>query len=406
MSGHDGQDAGRAGRVYLAVPFTERGEARRLGARWDPDVRRWYAPAAMALSRFMRWSGANAPADPAAAFAAALSDAGLVLDGPPIMDGVLHRVPVEGDRAGARSGAYIGHLDHRPAGFIQNFRTGERRNWKTETDVTLTVEERARLARAIAAERESREQRREAVHDETRLILEGLIAQLPFAGREHPYLQRKGVDAHGALLNTIGPIAVSGGRETPQSWSAKGDLILPIRDRDGRLQSAQTIDRNGRKSFPRGGRVAGGVHLIGDWRARGLLVIAEGYATAATIHELTGLAVAAAFNAGNLEPAARAFRESHPDLAILVAGDNDHRKTREYVADGRRKANAGQEAAEKAANAVGGLALLPRFGEGDRGTDWNDLAAKGNRAFFEQWDQRVQNAEKRLELRRSTGRVR
>jgi phage/plasmid primase-like uncharacterized protein len=406
MSGHDDQDAGSAGRVYLAVPFAERGEAKRLGARWDGAARRWYAPAGLQLSQFMRWSGVNAPADPAAAFAAALSDAGLLLDGPPIMDGALHRVRVKGDRAGARSGAYIGHLDHRPAGFIQNFRTGEKCNWKAETDVTLSPEERARLARAFAAEKESREQRRERVHNETRLILECLIAQLPFAGRGHPYLQRKGVDAHGALLNTIGPIVIPGGRETPQSWSAKGDLILPIRDQDGRLQSAQTIDRNGRKIFPRGGRVTGGVHLIGDRRVRGLLVIAEGYATAATIHELTGHAVAVAFNAGNLEPAARAFREGHPDLAILVAGDNDHRKARERLPDGRPKVNAGQEAAEKAANAVGGLALLPRFGADDRGTDWNDLAAKGNRAFFEQWDQTMQNAEKCLELRRSAGRAR
>jgi phage/plasmid primase-like uncharacterized protein len=404
MAGSDDQDAGSTGRVYLTVPFAERADAKRLGARWDGAARRWYAPTGIALSQFMRWSGATAPADPAAAFAAALSDAGLVLDGPPIMDGALHRVPVKGDRAGARSGAYIGHLDHRPAGYIQNFRTGEKRNWKAETDVTLTAEERARLARAIAAERDSRERRREVVHSETRLILECLIAQLPLAGRAHPYLQRKGVDAHGALLNTIGPIAIPGGQERPQSWSAKGDLILPIRDRDGRLQSAQTIDRNGRKSFPRGGRVAGGVHQIGDWQARGLLVIAEGYATAATIHELTGHAVAVAFNAGNLEPAARAFRESHPDLAILVAGDNDHRKAREYVADGRRKSNAGQEAAEKAANAVGGLALLPRFGEDDRGTDWNDLAAKGSRAFFEHWDETMQNAESRPAHRRGVRR--
>ena len=362
MAGHGGDAAERAGRVYLAVPFAERGEARRLGARWDGAARRWYAPAGLELSRFMRWSGAMASPDPVAGFAAALTDAGLVLDGPPIMDGTLHRVSVEGDRPGARSGAYIGHLDHRPAGFIQNFRTGEKRNWKAEAEVALTAEERVRLARAIAAERASRERQREAVYNETRLILECLIAQLPFAGREHPYLQRKGVDAHGALLNTIGPIAIPGGQETPQSWSATGDLILPIRDRHGGLQSAQTIDRNGRKTFPRGGRIAGGVHLIGDWRATGLLVIAEGYATAATIHELTGHAVAVAFHAGNLEHAARGFREADPDLAIVVAGDNDHRKARERLPDGRRKPNAGQEAAEKAANAVGGLVVLPRFG--------------------------------------------
>jgi phage/plasmid primase-like uncharacterized protein len=405
MSGHDDQDAGSAGRVYLAVPFAERAEARRLGARWDGAARRWYAPTGIALSQFMRWGGANAPADPVTAFAAALSDAGLVLDGPPIMDGALHRVSVEGDRAGARSGAYIGHLDHRPAGYIQNFRTGKKRNWKAEADVTLSPEERATLVRAIAAERASREQRREAVHAETRQILESLIAHLPFAGREHPYLQRKGVDAHGALLNTIGPIAISGAKKTPQYWSAKGDLILPIIDWDGRLQSAQTIDRNGRKSFPRGGRVAGGVHLIGDRQATRLLVIAEGYATAATIHELTGHAVAVAFNAGNLEPAARGAREANLDLTILIAGDNDHRKARERMPDGRRKPNAGREAAEKAANAVGGLALIPEFAVHDRGSDWNDLAAQGGREFFEQWESKMQDAEKRIGVRRGARRA-
>jgi phage/plasmid primase-like uncharacterized protein len=171
------------------------------------------------------------------------------------------------------------------------------------------------------------------------------------------------------------------------------------------LQSAQTIDRNGRKTFPRGGRVAGGVHLIGDWRQTGLLVIAEGYATAATIHELTGHSVAVAFNAGNLKSAARAFREGDPDLAILVAGDNDHRKARERLADGRRKPNAGQEAAEKAANAVGGLALLPQFATDDKGTDWNDLAVQGSAAFFEQWEPQMRDVEKRFVRGRSTGRA-
>lgn len=33
-----------AGRLWLDVPFTEKDEAKRLGARWDPAVRRWYAP--------------------------------------------------------------------------------------------------------------------------------------------------------------------------------------------------------------------------------------------------------------------------------------------------------------------------------------------------------------------------
>jgi hypothetical protein len=31
-------------RVYLSVPFSEKEEAKRLGARWDGGARLWYAP--------------------------------------------------------------------------------------------------------------------------------------------------------------------------------------------------------------------------------------------------------------------------------------------------------------------------------------------------------------------------
>ena len=42
------------------------------------------------------------------------------------------------------------------------------------------------------------------------------------------------------------------------------------------------------------------------------LCIAEGFATGASIHEATGLPVAVAFNAGNLEPVAKALRKQVP----------------------------------------------------------------------------------------------
>jgi len=52
-------------------------------------------------------------------------------------------------------------------------------------------------------------------------------------------------------------------------------------------------------------------------------VVCEGYATGATIHEATGLAVIVAFDAGNLLPVARFFREKKPDWLIVIAADND-----------------------------------------------------------------------------------
>ncbi len=401
----DAKAAEGAGRLYLAVPLEERQEVRSRGARWDSRARRWYAPSHLPPSRFARWAKLDG-GDSVAAFAAALAEAGLILQGAPLMDGRLHRVRVHGDKPGARSGAYIGHLDRRPAGFIQNFKTGEKRNWKAVSIPMLTAEERGRLNRQILAERDKREKVREAIHAETSRLLKAFLSALPLAGRDHPYLQRKGVDAHGLLLNTEGPLTIPGGAPKPQCWSRKGDLILPICDIDGRLISAQSIDAAGRKSFPRGGRLAGGHHLIGAPRQAGLLVIAEGYATAATVHELTGLVVAVAVSAGNLEKVARGFRDFDADLPIVIAGDNDHRNPHELLPNGKPKPNTGREAAARAASAVGGAVLLPSFAPGHPGTDWNDLAAHGSEAFFEQWEPQMEAMRMHLDRRYVRGQQR
>lgn len=103
------------------------------------------------------------------------------------------------------------------------------------------------------------------------------------------------------------------------------------------------------------------------------LIVAEGYATGRTLERATGLPVAVAFTSGNLIHVAQAFRERYPDLYIIVAGDNDHRKPLEKEPDGRPKKNTGKEAAEIAAAAVGGYPLLPSFTTHERGTDWNDF---------------------------------
>jgi putative DNA primase/helicase len=101
----------------------------------------------------------------------------------------------------------------------------------------------------------------------------------------NPRLQpwQKGVKAHGLRVHD-------------------GALVVPMYD-CAELQSLQFIAADGDKSFLFGGRVSGCYHLIGE--PDGALCIAEGYATAATIREATGHAVAVAFNAGNLVSAAR-----------------------------------------------------------------------------------------------------
>jgi integron integrase len=42
-------------RVYLRVPFAEKEAAKRLGARWDQAVKRWFVPGDRDLTAFARW---------------------------------------------------------------------------------------------------------------------------------------------------------------------------------------------------------------------------------------------------------------------------------------------------------------------------------------------------------------
>ena len=91
-------------------------------------------------------------------------------------------------------------------------------------------------------------------------------------------------------------------------------------------------------------------------------------ATAATIHEATGQPVAVCFDAGNLKPVAEALRAKFPDIKLIICADNDR------FADG----NPGVTKATAAAQAVGGLVVVPQFPDGTEGSDFNDLVAETN----------------------------
>lgn len=44
-----------AGSTLLAVPFSEKDAAKKLGARWNGDQRSWYVPPGADLAPFKRW---------------------------------------------------------------------------------------------------------------------------------------------------------------------------------------------------------------------------------------------------------------------------------------------------------------------------------------------------------------
>jgi phage/plasmid primase-like uncharacterized protein len=118
----------------------------------------------------------------------------------------------------------------------------------------------------------------------------------------HPYLADKGVQSHGLRQDDA------------------GRLLVPVQDANGRLWTVQKIGPDGFKQFQEGGRVEGGHFAIGDVRQPGPILIAEGYATAATLHEITGMPAIVAFNAGNLVPVAQTYRALDTDRIIYIAG--------------------------------------------------------------------------------------
>src|SRR6185436_13424005 len=88
-----------------------------------------------------------------------------------------------------------------------------------------------------------------------------------------------------------------------------GTTLIPMRTLAGELASLQLIKADGEKRFLPGAPARDLLHWLGSPDDASSIAIAEGYATAATIHGATGLPVACAFNAGNLPGIARMLRE-------------------------------------------------------------------------------------------------
>jgi antirestriction protein ArdC/phage/plasmid primase-like uncharacterized protein len=349
-------------RTYLAVPYAEKDDAKQLGAKWDRAEKAWYVPAGVSLESFTPWLPAKGSvhiavdANPAEQFAGAIREAGLQLDGQPLMDGQLHRVPVQGDKGRERSGAYAGHLDGRPAGFIQNHKTGVRQNWKASGQAAaLGAQDRAQMAAEAAQKRHDRALEREQEAERTAQQVDAMWAAAT-PTKAHPYLADKGVQAHGVRQDEA------------------GRLLVPVQHADGRMWSIQKIGSNGFKQFQEGGQLEGGHFAIGDVQRPGALLIAEGFATAATLHEMTDMPAIAAFTAGNLLPVAQTYRALYPERDIYIAGDDDRQRETELDGQGRPKINVGRVKAEEAATAIGAQAVFPSFLAGTQGTDWNDLA--------------------------------
>lgn len=162
------------------------------------------------------------------------------------------------------------------------------------------------------------------------------------------YLTRKGFPGHECVMLTAT-------HKTGGVTFRAGDVVVPLYDDTGALVNLQLISSDGLKRTLKGGQVKGACHTIEGKKQTGKrLWIAEGYATALTVHHLTGETVMVALSSVNLLSLASLVRQKHPACQIVLAADRD------LSGDGQSKATAAADACE------GIVALPPVFG------DWND----------------------------------
>ena len=261
-------------------------------------------------------------------FKDALSSAGLNTRDNIIGDGTLRRFQVDGDKPNSKNGWYVLFNDSCPSGAFGSWKTGESHKWSSKGYKNLNHNERNAHSRKMVEARKKQNLEQQQKREQARHRANTIWSKANDCHDMHPYLVKKNVKAHGLRLSD-------------------NKLIIPMRDSTGTLHSIQTIDENGNKRFLSGGRKQGCFHTLGTPQSK--LNIVEGYATGATLYEVTGIATVVAFDAGNLIHVAKAWRSKYPALEVTICADNDTQSPQ----------NIGVIKAKQTALAISGSVAIP-----------------------------------------------
>ena len=245
-------------------------------------------------------------------------------------EGKLVRYRVRGDKAGSKNGWCVQHTLPLPTAAFGSWKSGVSHTWREASSKPMTSAQRTEIQRQLAEMKRLRDAELHQVQAAARAKAAKLWERARPADNSHPYLMRKRVNAYGIRR-------------------LRDMLLIPARDAHGTLQTIQFISLDGSKRFLTGGRISGCYCSIG--RPVDSLLVAEGYATGATLFAATGRAVAVCFSAGNMVAVARELRMKFPGLRMIMCADDD------FATPG----NPGVSAARKAAQAVGGLVAVPCF---------------------------------------------
>ena len=297
-----------------------------LGGPWSPPAENTLSPEAQLLD--------------------AISHTGMTQPREILLDGKVHRFNSGTKGSGGhgdKTGWYIAFGDGIPAGRFGCWRSGIESTWRADVGRKLTHTEEMTHVRRMAEAKALRDAESAKKQEIASNTVETIWIECGPASADHPYLKAKGIKTHGARV------------------TGDGRLIVPLFDIEGNLSSLQYIAADGSKLYHAGAQTGSRFWQIGTNDEPGTLYIAEGFATAATIHEVTGRPCIVAYSASNLVPVTGILRETH-GLAqdIVIVADHD-------------ASGVGQRYAEQASAKHGArMVMPPEMG------DANDYASAGN----------------------------
>ena len=274
-----------------------------------------------------------------------------------VINGTIQRFGLEGDKSGEKSGAYCIFTDNGwPIGWAEDWHVGTTVEWvykidglpKEQKDYLNSQEFKDKVENSKKKWEEERAQKWLKAAD----TANSQFSAMPPAPEDFPYLKNKNVPCYGL-------------RWRPDLKK----IAIPLRNIKGDIQSIQWIHADGSKRFFEGSTYTGAFFSIAldllkyEQYKNCPILVGEGYATMATVYELTGYPCVAAMNCGNLINVAKALKEKYPKQTIIFMADNDH-------------LTEGNPGITHALNANSALKLngiiSPKFKHREKGSDWND----------------------------------
>jgi P4 family phage/plasmid primase-like protien len=267
----------------------------------------------------------------------------------PVLDGSFHEV-----KSDSFKGWYVGSKDTTSKGteFIKfslgDWRSGEKYFFIDSPPVDKN-EQKEIKRKSDQADKEAR-QKRDALEKEVSVRAAKEFFDFKDTGKVSPYMEKKGFE------NNLGAKSV-------KNSFGLIDLVIPMKDNEGKIWGYQTIEETGEKGFVSQQRIEGCFFQFGKLDG-GIVFITEGFATGASVFSATNKPTVVAFNTANLESVGVSIRKVQPKAKIIFCADDDQFKNKNY---GRIKAIA-------AAQRCKGQVIFPKFADLEtKPTDFNDL---------------------------------